>query len=637
MQTVNKQLTIAESHRGRVSQRKQLLAREGHQRTECYSQFLQHLKNMALPEKQRLQFGDPSSILWKALTTIRPPRFEAKYVTDPVNPGDGICFENNQILRATNIVIDYYEAWSEAIVQSLQQDSAASEGLPKVDIVTKLGQICLVLDILEGRELLKCFCNGEHAAFDLPLKEETLVKVFGDKYQAQRFATEQYRVVSRAWTSNQAIPPIPKEEPLPFKQEDVYGIGGYSLVYKVRDVRTNKLYARKDQRFDNAACEEHFKTDLKNMGRAHHRHVIKHVNHFKRDWKNIFLLEPAADGNLSDLFFKYSDKARSLDEYVSTAKLATSESVAAKSATARSRKSLNEHTNILLNVFGCMASTVRYLHSRSIIHKDIKPQNILYLQEGGQHSIILADFGLAHDFSKNQFTGTDSGMKGTMKYAPPGRSDRSWVLSYSAKTSLTPENESTAEYSADSESVHSTERPTKPPHGRIDDVFLLGCVYFEILSTLVHSKIPGIDDDDFTFATRREEIERWASEQMNHSSCPEHLKLLFGLALHMTKHEHADRCEIQFAHETLSKSKYIKQFYCVQCQRQLTREEMSETSGKAPERSNRFEDQSSQSRSGDPSARKPSNSQSTHSPSRSKNKASKPLVDPQIESSHKSI
>jgi serine/threonine protein kinase len=48
-----------------------------------------------------------------------------------------------------------------------------------------------------------------------------------------------------------------------------------------------------------------------------------------------------------------------------------------------------------VKVMKCFLSALEYLASKRIVHRDLKPENLLLARKGDDHSLIIADFGLA--------------------------------------------------------------------------------------------------------------------------------------------------------------------------------------------------------------------------------------------------
>ena len=67
------------------------------------------------------------------------------------------------------------------------------------------------------------------------------------------------------------------------------------------------------------------------------------------------------------------------------------------------------------NLFAQILLSMEYLHGRNIVHRDVKPENILYLSEGSS-SIKLIDFGYAGVWAEDKQL---TGLCGTPDYVAP--------------------------------------------------------------------------------------------------------------------------------------------------------------------------------------------------------------------------
>jgi serine/threonine protein kinase len=74
-----------------------------------------------------------------------------------------------------------------------------------------------------------------------------------------------------------------------------------------------------------------------------------------------------------------------------------------------------ENIRILRTFFGCMASTLRFLHDAKIRHRDIKPENILVKSP----NVFFADFGVSLDWENlTRSTTTEDPAKSLVYCAP---------------------------------------------------------------------------------------------------------------------------------------------------------------------------------------------------------------------------
>ena len=138
------------------------------------------------------------------------------------------------------------------------------------------------------------------------------------------------------------------------------GKGAFSTIYKGRHKETNKLYAIKEISFENLEkIRESIKREFTLMKKLNHKNIIRlHEVFFDNDEKNIYLvIDYYSKGDLS----KFLGGKALKEKYA--------------------KKYMRQLTNGL-----------KYLYEKQILHRDLKPQNIL-VTDGGD--IVITDFGFA--------------------------------------------------------------------------------------------------------------------------------------------------------------------------------------------------------------------------------------------------
>ena len=82
----------------------------------------------------------------------------------------------------------------------------------------------------------------------------------------------------------------------------------------------------------------------------------------------------------------------------------------------------------VVEIVSAVAEALDYAHQRGLLHRDVKPANILLTTpNSGARRILLADFGIARDVDDisgltDQYDRWDGGLRGTGAF--DGRADR---------------------------------------------------------------------------------------------------------------------------------------------------------------------------------------------------------------------
>ena len=162
------------------------------------------------------------------------------------------------------------------------------------------------------------------------------------------------------------------------------GVGGMANVYKARDVIDERLVAVKILREEYASNEEfvrRFKNESKAIAALNHPNIVK-------------VYDVSFSDKMQSIVMEYIDGV-TLKDYIDQQKII------------RWKEAVHFTVQIL--------RALQHAHDKGIVHRDIKPQNIMLLQDG---TIKVMDFGIARFARSQMATITDKAI-GSVHYISP--------------------------------------------------------------------------------------------------------------------------------------------------------------------------------------------------------------------------
>lgn len=182
---------------------------------------------------------------------------------------------------------------------------------------------------------------------------------------------------------------VAPSESLPISQRPVYlhgpviGKGAYGSVYIVRNASTGAHFAAK-QLYDDHRFGREWDNEIRVLKQVNHDNIVRFIDCCQLAQK-VLIMEYLA---LGDLVKQHSIQGFTQPE-------------------------------LLLILCQCLAG-LQYMHARNIVHRDIKPQNILVKSRTPVH-VQLADFGLARvDGPLKTFCGTERYLAPEIVQRSPG-------------------------------------------------------------------------------------------------------------------------------------------------------------------------------------------------------------------------
>jgi hypothetical protein len=175
-----------------------------------------------------------------------------------------------------------------------------------------------------------------------------------------------------------------------YREIKVLGQGGMGIVYLVQNKRTDEFSALKVMLAQIAVSEnarKQFAREIQTCRELKHNHVVNFLGY-------------GSHGGVFYFFMEYCD-AGSIESFRKQR---------------GGRLLIEEAIPFMLQVLDGLA----YLHSKDLVHRDLKPQNILLKKINGILTAKIADYGLAKNFTNAGWSGftITGGFGGSLAYMP---------------------------------------------------------------------------------------------------------------------------------------------------------------------------------------------------------------------------
>jgi serine/threonine-protein kinase len=171
-----------------------------------------------------------------------------------------------------------------------------------------------------------------------------------------------------------------------YQVESEIGRGGMSVVYRARDIRLNRTVAIKvlppELAYD-PAIRTRFTREAQTSAQLSHAHIVPIYDVGEREGIAYFVMSLVSGGNLAALLAR------------------------------EPRQPIEEVRRLLCEI----ADALAYAHVRGVIHRDVKPDNILLDADSGR--AIVTDFGIARAIEAGTRLTITGNALGTPQYMSP--------------------------------------------------------------------------------------------------------------------------------------------------------------------------------------------------------------------------
>ncbi len=176
-----------------------------------------------------------------------------------------------------------------------------------------------------------------------------------------------------------------------YRLESLLGQGGMGLVFRARHLTFNQDYALKIVNPDvlDAVSSRRFAIEAQAIAKLDHENIVKIFN---------------------------------MGVHNQTCPYYVMELMTGESLSAYIKKGVDISIEQGLDIFRQMASALGYAHRKGIVHRDVKPSNIVLLPHGDSYRAKIVDFGLAKVFYAGQQLTATGEVFGTPYYMSPEQS-----------------------------------------------------------------------------------------------------------------------------------------------------------------------------------------------------------------------
>ena len=184
-----------------------------------------------------------------------------------------------------------------------------------------------------------------------------------------------------------------------YRIDQEIAVGGMGAVYQATDLRLGKTVAFKvlaPHFVSDPSFQSRFRSEAQTMAMLEHLHIVQVTDFAEQPGLCYLVMDLISGGSLARLLKSYRDNGQWFPEQDA------------------------------INLCRQVAEGLAYAHSKGVIHRDIKPDNLLIVKVQGANGTVtqivkIADFGIArlrHSLPGNQHLTTMGSFIGTLGYAP---------------------------------------------------------------------------------------------------------------------------------------------------------------------------------------------------------------------------